>query len=480
MSSKSNKNSFSLIVVGTGFSSAFFLHSYLNKAKSNENILVLERGRHDTLDWQLENRNNSSIAYDSLFVNHNRSKGWYFTVGFGGGSKIWWGCTPRIHPNDFKLNSLYGVGKDWPISYNDLEKYYYRAEEIMAVSGPDNTAIFPRSRPYPQPPHILSNPDKILQRAYPDRYFPQPCARARVETKNRNICCVAGVCDICPVDAKFTVLNELDYVFHDPRITLSLESEAKNLNFNGDSAISIEYVKDGSAERANGDLFVLGAGSIFNPFILLKSGLEHPMLGKNLNEQISKFVRVELDGVDNLQGSTSITGHGYMLYDGAHRADHAACLIESYNVPQLNRLRPEKGKWRQRMNLKIVFEDIPSTQNYVKISDENPDLPETVYIDHSEYTKKALNLLPQKLNEILKPLPVEDIIINENVNYTDGHIMGTTVMGNDPKTSVVDSYLKHHKFRNLLILGSGSYPTCSPANPALTLSAMALRAVDNL
>ncbi len=57
-----------------------------------------------------------------------------------------------------------------------------------------------------------------------------------------------------------------------------------------------------------------------------------------------------------------------MLYDGKHRAEHAACLIESLNVPHFTRaLRMERGRWRQRMILKLVFEDLPSERNYVKI-----------------------------------------------------------------------------------------------------------------
>jgi choline dehydrogenase-like flavoprotein len=480
MSDRKSAENFDLVVVGTGFASSFFLHSYLQKAKSSRKILVLERGSYDSHQWQLKSRLSSSANYDGLFTNHNKSKGWHFSLGFGGGSKIWWGCTPRLLPIDFKLKSKYGVSKDWPITYDDLEKYYCAAEEIMSISGPDNSALFPRSAPYLQPPHLLSEPDKILQKAYPDRYFPQPAARARNGTRNRDSCCAAGVCDICPVDAKFTVLNEMDYIYRDPRVILSLNSEVIGIDTAGNSAVAVEYIKDGRREKAGGDLFVLGAGSIFNPSILFKSGLDSPMLGKNLNEQISKYVTVELNGVDNLQGSTSISGHGYMLYDGDHRSEYAACLFESYNVPHLNGLRMEKGKWLQRMRLKFIFEDLPSPQNHVKISDENPGLPETVYIDFSDYTKRSIDKLPERLNGLLKPLPVENIIISEKVNITDGHIMGTTVMGDDPETSVVDKHLMHHKIRNLLILGSGSFPTCSPANPALTISALSLWAADHL
>lgn len=58
--------------------------------------------------------------------------------------------------------------------------------------------------------------------------------------------------------------------------------------------------------------------------------------------------------------------------------------------------------------------------------------------------------------------------------------MGSTVMGNDPRTSVVDGYQVHHAVRNLLVLGSGTFPTMAPANPTLTISALAVRAADHI
>jgi choline dehydrogenase-like flavoprotein len=45
-------------------------------------------------------------------------------------------------------------------------------------------------------------------------------------------------------------------------------------------------------------------------------------------------------------------------------------------------------------------------------------------------------------------------------------------MGDDPTTSIVDKYLIHHQVRNLMVLGSSVFPTCAPANPILTISAL--------
>ena len=78
-----------------------------------------------------------------------------------------------------------------------------------------------------------------------------------------------------------------------------------------------------------------------------------------------------------------------------------------------------------------------------------------------------------------------DVIPNEGCEFgapwrTDSHIMGTTVMGADRESSVVDSHCLHHIYRNLVILGSGTFPTAAPPNPTLTLSALALRSADKI
>ncbi|WP_347220092.1 GMC family oxidoreductase [Chryseobacterium sp.] len=54
----------------------------------------------------------------------------------GGGTTLHWlGTTPRMLPNDFKLNKKYGRGMDWPIDYKTLKPYYEMAEFEIGVSG---------------------------------------------------------------------------------------------------------------------------------------------------------------------------------------------------------------------------------------------------------------------------------------------------------------------------------------------------------
>jgi choline dehydrogenase-like flavoprotein len=56
-----------------------------------------------------------------------------------------------------------------------------------------------------------------------------------------------------------------------------------------------------------------------------------------------------------------------------------------------------------------------------------------------------------------------------------GHHTGTTRMGTDPRTSVVDADCRVHSVHNLFVAGSAVFPTSSQANPTLTLIALSLR-----
>lgn len=467
---------YDLVVVGTGFAASFFLHRYLRTAKPTARVLVLERGRRWSHRQAIEEPDLFDRLREGTYENLTPEKRWIHTPAFGGGSNCWWACTPRFLPNDLRLRSAYGVGDDWPITYEDLEPFYEEAEEIMAVSGPRETP-YPRRRPYPQPPHRLTDPDKALARAFPGQFFPMPTARARLATARRPACCAVGTCTSCPMDAKFTVLNELAPLYADPRVTLRLEAPARAVDMAAGVAQGVVYAdtrRPGALHVARGERVVLGANALFNPHLLMRSGLTHRLLGRRLHDQVSGLVVVDLDGMDNFQGSTSLTGHGYMWYDGPHRAERAACLLETSNIPTL---RLEAGRWRQRLHLRLIYEDLPLEENGVEPSATDPERPATRFVRRSEYAMRGLEAGWAKLPELLAALPVERVV-STSVRKSETHILGTTVMGNDPATSVIDADLIHHQVRNLFVLGAGAFPTGSPANPTLTIAALSLRAAD--
>lgn len=467
---------YDLILVGSGFASSMFLHEYLQHAKPDARVLVLERGALETHGWQVKNRHRLDGRHDHSYVNHN-DKPWIVRLSFGGASNCWWACVPRMLPEDFELQSRYGVGSDWPLSYDDLEEYYCLAEEIMAVAGPSDDSPFPRSRPYPQAPHKFSVADEVLKAAYPDRFFVQPAARPRQTTASGRLgCCANGVCHLCPIDSKFTILNSMRQLYDDPRVEVQLAALVETVEVVGDQAQGVHYRQGGAEHFARGEVVGLGANALFNPHLLMRSGLDGPAVGEGLVEQVSVTVHLDLDGLDNLFGSTVITGHGYMLYPGEHRKQRAAGLIETFNYMAL---RDGRGKWRQRLVLKFIFEDLRQPENRVAPGAAGDPRPETFFGGISPYAQAAIDHLEDSVDGLMSPLPVEDIRIKSQ-NDTESHILGTTIMGRDPETSVVDPNLVHHRVRNLLVLGGGAFPTAAPANPTLTLSALSLRAAREM
>ena len=448
------------ILVGTSFAAMFFAHAL----PASWNVLAIEKGsiasHADQLAYgqarflePIRQRNQSGVEKD-----------WVAHTLFGGNSNCWWACTPRFHPKDFKLRSTYGVGEDWPISYDDLAPYYLQAERLMEINGGGSDHILPRKFAFPHPPHAASLSDEHLRRHSRD-WFSQPSARAT--TGRRAPCCANGVCGLCPVDSKFTLVNGLQTVAH-PNLKLLTETEARALDIEGGQVRGV-HVRRGSADAVIlGDIVGLGANALFNAAILIRSGINSNVLGGYLHEQASQTVIIDIDQ-KNFFGGTSITGHGYPLYDGPHRTESAAVIIENYNAPVL--LRPERDRTLNRLSMKLIAEDLPQLQNRVLLEEDEPVIE---WSGHSDYAYRGLARARAELPALL-PFEIETINFGP-YSRTESHIQGTHRMGVTAADSVIDDHLALHNHRNVFALGAGAFPTASAANPTLTLSALSLRA----
>jgi choline dehydrogenase-like flavoprotein len=477
---------FDLVLVGTGFASSFFLKKYLEKTASNKKVLVLERGRFYAHKDRISTLRGNKPEYyqfleshENTLINYTLQKPWVFDVNFGGSSNCWWGSTPRFMPNDFKLNTMYGRGQDWPISYQELEKYYGEAEEIMGVAGPSKTP-YPRSSAYPLPAHALSTVDKKMQLAYGDNWISQPTARASVSHGNRNACCTNYSCSVCPVNAKFTIENTLINCYQDPRVEVQYGMQALYLEFEKSLAKSVvcasiysDKTIDFPTYTFDGEVIALGTNAIFNAHILLNSRDQNPFLGVGLCDQRGFYANMHID-MDNVGGGTALTAHGYLQYDGDFRKEGASCLIENHNGPFI---RNERGKWRKLARFKFVFEDLPQHENRVKASADFFK-PIVQFKGHSHYVEAGRNRILTKMLEDFKPLPIEDIFVDDYYQNTESHLLSTVRMGKDISNSVVDKFQKHHRYRNLFVLGGSSFPTVAAANPSLTISALSLMSAD--
>jgi choline dehydrogenase-like flavoprotein len=154
----------------------------------------------------------------------------------------------------------------------------------------------------------------------------------------------------------------------------------------------------------------------------------------------------------------------------------------------------------RQFRIAFAVEQSPETHNRVTLSSVTDRLslrrPKISY-GISEYTKQGIvaafrmkTLIFKRLNATDRTRTGDDDPAGfletidgkqERLTYGGaGHVMGTYRMGDDPKTSVVNSWQCSHDHANLYLVGSGTFPTVGTANPTLTLSALALRTADDI
>jgi choline dehydrogenase-like flavoprotein len=471
------KDHYDLAIAGTGFGSMFFLHGFMMRFPQAR-VLLIEWGAYRDHAWQIKNQCNSDLDCEQLYSRRADEKPWYFTIGYGGGTNCWWAQTPRFAPNDFRLKSKYGVGEDWPLTYDDIEPYYLAAEQIMMIAGPDDLAKhYPRSGPYPQPPHHMSSVDKVMKAAMPDHHFAVPTARLRVPIGSRGACCDSATCDLCPTEAKFTALNTFGPLIAKPNVDLLADGRVLAVEMTARKATGLRYLRAGREKSVKAELVAVGCNGLYSPFILMRSGLNHPVLGKYLHEKVVLSFEVQLNGLDNFDGGTPIPGHNVSWVDGEHRRQGGAAVVYFSNNFLADGLRAEWGRWRQTLPLEVFVEDLPQESNMVV--DEGGQVPTVKHPNRSIYALKGVERAVKSLPELLSPLPIERIVRRTDAS-TGYHIQGTCRMGKDSASSIVDADLVHHSVRNLLVLGTAVWPSCGIANPSLTAAALSLRAAAQL
>jgi choline dehydrogenase-like flavoprotein len=147
----------------------------------------------------------------------------------------------------------------------------------------------------------------------------------------------------------------------------------------------------------------------------------------------------------------------------------------------------------------LVFsacEMLPDRQNRVTLSTNTDklDVPmPKITFDIGDYARKGLKVARQLHQKLFDAIEVDESwlemwgdISKGGVSAPDlpdlgsGHIIGTTRMGTERNTSVVDSYGRAHEAPNLFIMGSSVFPTSAVANPTLTIAALVLRASQHI
>ena len=144
----------------------------------------------------------------------------------------------------------------------------------------------------------------------------------------------------------------------------------------------------------------------------------------------------------------------------------------------------------RQITLNSACEQLPLATNRVLLSTNKDglgiDRPLIQYrLDNDDYVRACFKTVIDVHSWIFDRLGATDRVMQADTPDTviyggSGHIMGTTVMGDNPKTSVVDKDCRAHDHPNLFILGSSVFPTGATANPTSTVAALALRAAETI
>ncbi len=433
----------------------------------------------------------------------------------GGTSLTWLGNSPRMPPQDFRMRSLFGVADDWPITYEELEPYYCKAEWSLGIAGiEDNELSGPRSRPYPMPAIPYSYSDTVLKRATEKlgiEIHHTPQARNSVEWGGRPACQSCATCDICPIDAKLTFdvahIRAAEATGHCVVVpnTTVLRIEVNPLGM-ADGAV---YAGLDKVERKVGArIVVLAAGGIETPRLLLlsrsarfpdglanSSGLvgrylvNHPIVNAlgRLREPLYPY-RVDFESAESFH---------YYVTD---RRDKVGAFLFNFNNssgmgPRPHEIAAESESWGDTLagevratfgtyaSLTAGFEQLPSGDSFLSLDPELTDyfglaVPRINY-NLGPYEERTIREAHAALSKILEAAGARDIYQNPHLWWA-GHHMGTTRMGTDPSKSVVDPELRCHDVPNLYLASSSVYVTGGAANPTLTIVALAIRAAERI
>ncbi|WP_299003696.1 GMC family oxidoreductase [uncultured Shewanella sp.] len=515
-----------VVIVGSGVAGGLIAHQLALKGNS---VLLLEAGPRYTRGELVErfrnhpNKTNSMAPYPSTHYaphpEYEPNNAYFIQQGeqayqvqyvraVGGTTWHWAGSTWRFLPVDFRLKSNYGVGRDWPITYTDLEPWYQSAEEALGVSGPNDEELgSPRSQPYPMAALPISYNEQVIKARLNANGFnmvTEPVARNSRPYDKRPTCCGSNNCiPICPIGAMYCGITHVEKA-EAAGAKLISKAVVYHIEKGPEKRIVAVHYKtpEGESVKVEGQYFVLAANGIETPKLMLNSeiGNSSDMVGRNLMDHLGVgvrfFVKERLWPGRGPQEMTSIVG----WRDGRFRSHYAGKKLQLSNLNRTEQMTQEiLAQDRLIIGAQLDSEIRDKAARYVEFSSFHEQLPHpenriipsrayrdglgiarpTFYYEIDDYVKRSIVHTREVYNKIAKVMEGTNIHHSDRL-FNNHHICGTTLMGSSAKDSVVDGDCRTHDHPNLFIASSGTMPTSGSVNCTLTIAALSLRIADTL
>jgi choline dehydrogenase-like flavoprotein len=447
----------------------------------------------------------------------------------GGGTRVYGAQAWRFPPDDFRMASKYGVPvgsslADWPISYDDLEPFYDRAEWELGVAG-DGSALgelIPRKRNYPLPPVLPSPQTEALRNGAQSLGWvvsPVPLLINTEPFNNRGVCvgCKYCVGFACPTDAKNGTQNTVI-----PRALATgnceLEVDAIGEKIETDSrgrVVGISYITKGStapqSRMARSKVVIVSAGAIESARLLLNSNSSHHVHGLgNDNDQVGRNLQGHLyPRAYGLMATSIFNGVGPGVSIATTQFNHnnegvigGGMLADDFIKPPIDfwydSLPPDLPRWGPRnkqfmrenytrvLHVRGPVQDIPSPEGRVTVDPSVKDrwgipVARLSGTTHAE-TIIAAEFMRARAVEWLRASGCESVWSTRPGLMLSGrqHQAGTCRMGHDPKSSVTDEWGRVHNLDNLFVVDGSLHVTNGGFNPVLTIMALAYRSAEHI
>ena len=434
----------------------------------------------------------------------------------GGGTLLYAGHYPRLHPADFRVRTLDGVAADWPIDYATLEPFYAENDRMTGVSGLAGDPAYPPKTPM-MPPLPLGKSGMALGEGMNKlgwHWWPSDSAIASTEYEGRAGCINLGNCTGgCAQGAKAS--SDITYWPLAIRAGVELRTRCRvrevKVGADGMASGVVYYDVDGIEQFQPAEVVIIACNGVGTPRILLNSvsgrfpnGLANSsgQVGRNLMfhpyAAVWGYFDKELDGfrgpgnciwsqefyeTDLSRGF--VRGYTYEFARGQGPASTALTGIGLGRIPWGEGHHDAyRRSFCHRTGMVGICEDLPEEHNRVTLDPVLKDshgIP-APKIDYtlSENSRRMLDHAVARGTEILKAAGATEIGSEAPLGHGGWHLMGTARMGNDPERSVVNSWGRSHDVKNLFVVDGSIFVTSGGVNPTCTIQALALYVADSI
>ncbi|MBA3895578.1 MAG: GMC family oxidoreductase [Sphingomonadaceae bacterium] len=505
-----------VVIVGAGAAGSLYAAKLAGAGKS---VVVLEAGppwtAADLTSSQIWARRlkwggpNVDFQGDHHSFPHNLNTGW----GFGGSALHHYATWPRMPRDSFKLRGLHGMGRDWPFDYDELRPWYDQIQKDVGISGDATKEHWrPPGDAYPMPGMKTFGQGRILARGFEKLGLPVAPLPAAINTKwynNRPPCQYDGWCDAgCPILA---LANPFATYFPQAQAAgAKLQSRATVLRIVPGAkarAAGVEYADEkGRRIIQHADVVVLAASGVQNPRLLLNSAAaEWPKGAGNDTDQVGR--NFMLDGVALTYGLFAEETEPHMGVSAGqlmHRAlygERPGAPFGSYQWQIAPAMKPNdifgiaisrgdligqplhdfiRRASRHIANSVAMIEQLANPDNRVTLSGDNDafGMPKAKILHN--FGTQMPTMWRHCIDEGLAVMQAAGALEKWSAPMVSGHLGGGTIMGADPVDSVTDAYGRVHGIANIVIGGSGLFPSTGGTSPTFSLMAVALRSVEHM